>query len=91
MRVIRHGLAAAGRYLSLSVRLADTPGSLARLLTDVGLADANVVEVEHLRLHPRLAIDEVEVALQLETRGREHREAVLVALREHGYSVTVTA
>ena len=30
MRVIRHGMAAAGRYLSLRVRIPDTPGGLAR-------------------------------------------------------------
>jgi len=91
MRVIRHGLAAAGRYLSISIRVPDRPGSLARLLTDVSEADANVVEVEHLRTDPRLAIDEVEVGLQLETRGVEHREQVLSALHAHGYFVTVTA
>jgi len=91
MRVIRHGLAAAGRYLSISIRVPDRPGSLARLLTDVSAADANVVEVEHLRTDPRLAVDEVEVGLQLETRGREHREQVLAALHDHGYFVTVTA
>lgn len=91
MRVIRHGLAAAGRYLSISIRVPDRPGSLARLLTDVSAANANVVEVEHLRTDPRLAIDEVEVGLQLETRGAEHREQVLAALHSHGYFVTVTA
>lgn len=91
MRVVRHGLAAAGRFLSISIRVPDRPGSLARLLTDVSDADANVVEVEHLRTDPRLAIDEVEVGLQLETRGTEHREQVLAVLREHGYSVSVTA
>ena len=32
MRVIRHGMAAAGRYLSLRVRIPDTPGGLATLL-----------------------------------------------------------
>lgn len=91
MRVVRHGLAAAGRFLSISIRVPDRPGSLARLLTDVSDADANVVEVEHLRTDPRLAIDEVEVGLQLETRGTEHREQVLAVLRSHGYSVNVTA
>ena len=32
LRVIRHGLAAAGRYASLRLKIADRPGSLARLL-----------------------------------------------------------
>ncbi|MEI7656331.1 MAG: pyridoxal-phosphate dependent enzyme, partial [Actinomycetes bacterium] len=91
MRVVRHGLAAAGRYLSISVRVPDVPGSLGRLLSDVGDIGANVVEVEHLRTDPRLAVDEVEIALQLETRGPAHRTQVLERLREHAYVVHVTA
>ena len=91
MRVVRHGLAAAGRYLSINVRVPDVPGSLGRLLSDVGDIGANVVEVEHLRTDPRLAVDEVEIALQLETRGPAHRTQVLERLREHAYVVHVTA
>ena len=33
MRVIEHGLAAAGRYLRFTVRCADRPGQLAALLS----------------------------------------------------------
>lgn len=88
MRVIRHGLAAAGRYLSMQVRIPDTPGHLAQLLTEIGGLNANVVEVEHLRLDPRLGVDEVEISLHLETRGPEHRADVLRVLAERGYRVT---
>ena len=35
-KVIRHGLAAAGRYLYLRVFIPDLPGGLARLLSEVG-------------------------------------------------------
>ena len=55
LRVIRHGLAAAGRYASLRLKIADRPGSLARLLHELAEADANVVEVEHARIDPRLS------------------------------------
>ena len=89
LRVIRHGLAAAGRYLSLRIRVPDTPGNLAKLLTDVGALNANVVEVEHVRTDPRLAVDEVDISLQLETRGPSHCEDVLTTLSAHGYRVEV--
>ena len=85
LRVLRHGMAAAGRYLALSVRIPDTPGSLARLLTLLGETDANVVEVEHVRTQPQLRLDEVEVALQMETRGPVHAAEVTQRLREAGY------
>ncbi|MFZ5870904.1 MAG: threonine ammonia-lyase, partial [Actinomycetota bacterium] len=47
LRVIRHGMASAGRYLSLRVRVMDRPGSLAGLLGVLAETDANVLEVEH--------------------------------------------
>lgn len=87
LRVLRHGMAAAGRYLALSVRIADTPGSLARLLRLLGELDANLVDVEHVRIEPQLRLDEVEVALQLETRGPVHSAQVVQRLREAGHHV----
>ncbi|MGZ4609886.1 MAG: threonine ammonia-lyase [Actinomycetes bacterium] len=86
-RVLRHGLAVAGRFLTFRARIADRPGALVRLLAEVAAADASVLEVEHVRTDPRLRVDEVEVALQLETRGAEHCEHVLARLREAGYTL----
>jgi len=86
-KVIRHGMAAARRYLNLQVTLADVPGGLARLLTQIGEAGANVIEVAHERISPNLLLDEVDVHLQLETRGEPHAEALIERLREHGYTV----
>jgi threonine dehydratase len=89
LRVLRHGMAAAGRYLSLSVRVPDIPGNLAQLLALVGAANANVVDVEHLRTHPQLRVDEVEIALQLETRGPTHAAHVLQAIRDGGFRLSL--
>lgn len=85
LRILRHGMAAAGRYLQFSVRVPDSPGSLARLLADCASADANVLEVEHIRTGARLSVDEVEIGLRLETRGPEHCDRVLAALQARGY------
>ncbi|MEU0095133.1 threonine ammonia-lyase [Kribbella sp. NPDC006257] len=89
MRVLRHGMAAAGRYLSLRVRIPDTPGGLATLLTRLAEVEANIIEVLHERISETLNLDEVEVALQLETRGDEHRERVLASLIGNGYTYTL--
>jgi threonine dehydratase len=88
LRVIRHGLAAAGRYVWLRVRVADSPGSLARLLGHLAEQDANVVEVEHLRTDPGLRVDEVSISVQLETRGPEHCAEVVQALEALGYRIS---
>lgn len=89
MRVIRFGLTAAGRFLTVSVRVPDRPGSLAQLLTHIGAFGGNVIEVGHLRTSPDLGVDEVEIEIQLETRGSNHRDELLTHLRELGYRVRV--
>ncbi|MCW2754774.1 MAG: L-threonine ammonia-lyase [Marmoricola sp.] len=86
-KLIRHGLASAGRYLNIGVRIPDRPGGLAALLGGLAADGANVLDVVHERTSGSLDIDEVEVHVQLETRGPEHAEAVLAHLREHGYRV----
>ena len=86
-KVIRHGMASAGRYLHLRVCIPDLPGGLARLLTEVGEAGANILEVAHERISASLHLDEVEVQLQMETRGEPHAEKVRSRLRDSGYRV----
>jgi threonine dehydratase len=85
LRLLRHGMAAAGRYLSFRLRIPDRPGELARLLGELAASGANVLDVEHVRTGAKLHLDEVEVALQLETRGPEHCKIVLDRLRDAGY------
>jgi threonine dehydratase len=85
MRVIRHGMAAAGRYLQFRLRVPDRPGSLAGLLALLAGVRANVLEVEHVRTSPRLSVDEVEIGLRLETQGNDHCDQVLTALRQAGH------
>ena len=87
-KVVRHGLIAAGRFLSLRVRIPDRPGELARLLGVLATSGANVLDVEHQRTGRGLHLDEVEVELQLETRGGEHAATVLDALAAAAYTVT---
>jgi threonine dehydratase len=89
LRVIEHGLAAAGRFLRLSVRCGDRPGQLAQLLAEIAARRANVVDVAHSRQNPLLSFGEVEVALSVETRGSEHSSSLIQALRDAGYPVTV--
>ncbi|MEV5973920.1 threonine ammonia-lyase [Streptomyces sp. NPDC051921] len=86
-RVLRHGMAAGGRYLSLRLKVTDRPGTLATLLAVLTVVDANVLDVSHVRTDPRLGLTEAEVELHLETKGPEHCEEVAEALRDAGYTV----
>jgi threonine dehydratase len=87
MKLIDHGLSAAGRYLVLRVRLPDRPGSLADLTAHIAAAGLNVLSVEHHRAGLDLDVNEVEVLVTLETRDPAHREEIVAALRADGYEV----
>ena len=85
-RIVAHGLAASERYLKLRIMLPDRPGQLAVTSALVAEANANVVEVVHTR-HGKFQINEAELELHIETRGHEHRQAVVKKLRDAGYTV----
>ncbi|WP_251450413.1 threonine ammonia-lyase [Microbacterium sp. Marseille-Q6648] len=88
-RVVAHGLAASGRYMTLQIPLPDRPGQLARVSELLAHAGANVIEVLHTRHGQGLQISEVILQLSVETRGEEHRAHVISVLEEAGYAPTV--
>lgn len=87
LKLIDHGLSAAGRYLVLRILLDDRPGTLAGLTTVIAAKGLNVLSVDHHRSGLALGIDQVEVIITLETRDPEHREHVVDDLRAAGYRV----
>ena len=91
VKLIEHGLSVAGRYQRFTVHCEDRPGSLAALLSLIAEHGANIVDVSHQRHDPRLALGFVEVAMSVETRGAEHADRLITALRDAGYPVTVGA
>jgi len=87
LQIMRHGMTAAGRYLTLRLRIDDKPGRLAGLLTMIGDLGANVIDIEHTRISETLRIGEAEVSLNLETRGVQHCTELVAALRGAGFTV----
>lgn len=85
--VARRHESVVGRRLVLLTVISDRPGSLARLLTEVGGTGANLVEVQHVRDGLELHVRETGVQLVLETRGPQHAQAVRAALEQAGYPV----
>lgn len=84
-KVIRLGLVAGGRFLVMRVRISDKPGELARLLEVLAACGANVLDVDHHRTRPSLHVGDVEVDLQVETRGPAHAVAVESDVLAAGY------
>lgn len=84
-RIVAHGLAASGRYMTIRIPLPDRPGQLVRISEIIANAGANVVEVMHTRHGQGMQINEVMIQISVETRGHEHQQVTLEALREDGY------
>ncbi|WP_221583978.1 threonine ammonia-lyase [Microbacterium sp. G2-8] len=85
-RVVAHGLAAAGRYMTIRIPLPDRPGQLVQVSELLSQAGANVIEVLHTRHGQGMQISEVVLQISVETRGEEHRALVLEALRGGGFA-----
>src|SRR5207253_1911937 len=71
----------------VAVRVPDRPGMLAGVLATVAAERANVLEVHHNRAFLQGAIGDTEIDLTLETRGPDHIEALIGALKAKGYAV----
>jgi threonine dehydratase len=85
-RVIERGLVKDGRLVRINVALLDKPGQLAKVSAVIAHHKANVIEVHHSRAFSD-RFGDTTLGLTLETRGAEHVEEVLRALRERGYQV----
>jgi threonine dehydratase len=86
-RVLVRALLTRRRLLTLKVVLADTPGSLGRLATLLGQAEANILHLFHDRMARDLPLEVTRVEVHLEIRGPEHGDRVIAALKESGYRV----
>ncbi|HET9066606.1 MAG TPA: threonine ammonia-lyase [Gemmatimonadales bacterium] len=83
-RIIDRGLVADGRLARLAVTVPDRPGQLAQVTRLMAEAGANVLEVSHRRAFADISVRDVEIVIHVETRGRDHVEALLGLLDAHG-------
>ncbi|WP_119697139.1 threonine ammonia-lyase [Microbacterium halotolerans] len=88
-RIMSHGLAASGRYMTIRIPLPDRPGQLVMVSQVIAGAGGNVIEVLHTRHGQGLQVSEVNLQISVELRGSEHRELVLQALRDAGFTPEV--
>lgn len=88
-RVIGRGLAASQRFLKVRIALPDRPGQLAIIAQIVSDEQANVVEVLHSQHDAWTSISDVSIDISVTTRGPEHAERVLEALRRAGYEPVI--
>lgn len=84
-RVVEQGMLAEGHYLKLRLEMTDMPGALAHLTNILSELKANIFQISHDRRKTSLPLGEAEVTLDLETRGMEHIDEILMRLEEESY------
>ena len=87
--VIMRGLVETGRYLRIRTVLKDRPGALESLVGILSEQGTNIYAIEHDRTNRDVAMNDAEVEIDLETRGPDHVDDLLAALRDEGYPVEV--
>jgi len=78
---------ARDRRLKFIVKLLDRPGSLAQMLNVLAEAGANILTVQHDKLHAGLNPNETTVHVACEVGGKAHGSSVMDELKNHGYQV----
>ena len=86
-RILRKGLFKTNRIMRFSVRLRDVPGALAQLIKVIADCRGNILHVYHDRLGRHLPVELSRVELEVETRGPNHIEEILNALKANDYEV----
>jgi threonine dehydratase len=83
--IIERGMVKAGRLARLRVNVRDVPGALAEVAALLARLGANIDEVQHQRAFTSLSVERVQIEVVVQTRGVEHIERILAAMREQGY------
>jgi len=85
--VLTRALARSGRLVRLLIEVPDRPGVLAAIAEVVAREQGNIVDVEHRRDLPGVALKSARLELSVETRNRPHAEAIGAALGAIGVHV----
>ena len=83
--VVQHGLIARDRIFTISVELPDKPGELLNVASVIAEEKGNVIRIDHNQF---VNVDRnagVELKLTIEAFGTEHKEKIILALKENGY------
>jgi threonine dehydratase len=86
-RIIERGLVKDGRLIRVRLRMPDQPAALYKVLGLIAEHRANVMNIVHDRSHYGVPLGESVVELTLETRGRDHADEIMEALRASGYAI----
>ena len=83
--VVQHGLIQRGRVFTVSVELPDRPGELLHVADVIAKAQGNIIRLEHNQFVSINRNAAVELTITMEAFGHEHKESIILALKDAGY------
>lgn len=86
-RVVEKGLVTRGRQMKFSTVMKDAPGNLERFSHLVAGCGANIIMVQHDRLHTGLQLGDAILHVACEVSSREHGAQLVRVLEAGGYQV----
>jgi threonine dehydratase len=84
-RIIERGLAEDGRMIRLRIHLPDYPGALHKLTGVLAQHRANIVQTAYERAYFGVDLGNTAIDLTMETRGSEHVDELIRALKQEQY------
>ena len=84
--VVQQGLVLRDRIFTVSVLLPDKPGELSRVADLIAKESGNVIKLEHNQFVSINRSAAVELRITLEAYGTEHKNLIVSALQNNGYS-----
>ncbi|MDF2542024.1 MAG: hypothetical protein K0S47_1742 [Herbinix sp.] len=84
--IVQHGLIQRGRVFTVSVLLPDRPGELVNVANIIAEKKGNVIRLDHNQFVSINRNSAVELTITMETFGQEHKEEIVQALIDKGYS-----
>jgi len=88
--VLHRALARSGRLVRLEIEVPDRPGALAAVTAAIAEHGASIVDVEHRRDLPAMAIKSARLELVIETRDRDHADTIVRAVESAGFRTEIT-
>jgi len=87
--VLLRALARSGRLVRLHIDVPDRPGALAAVSAIIAGEHSNIVDVQHRRDLPGIALKRTRLELSIETRDREHADQIVRVLTASGLHVEI--
>jgi threonine dehydratase len=88
--VLMRGLVRDARLVRLRVTMPDVSGSLAKVAALIAEGGGNIVEIQHQRIFGTASVRSPEVEFLIETRDREHTDALVALLQKNGISTSLS-